>query len=200
MLTRIYISDDFGVFYIFIAIVITLRSVINGGYELAIVLPKKDEDAINLLALGFIINCLISLALLVFIALFNNDFATLLGNKEIAFWLYFLPISVFFIGLFNVLNYFNNRIKKYKDLRKAIILKSIILAVVQSSFGFIKSGACGLISRDIISNMFANVRLLKNIFKDRNLIVARELKKLAFWKYLYFITTTLFLLLLFILK
>ena len=170
ILTRIYTPEDFGVFALFIAITAILGTVANARYELAIMLPKKDEDAINVFALGFIITCFISLILLILVVIFNDYFTKLFGNDEISFWLYFVPITVFFSGLFNILNYFNNRKKNYKDLRNATILKSIVLAVVQLSIGFIKSGASGLISGSIISNMFANIKLAKNILKDKILV------------------------------
>ena len=170
ILTRIYTPEDFGVFALFIAITAILGTVANARYELAIMLPKKDEDAINIFALGFIITCFISLILLILVVIFNDYFTKLFGNDEISFWLYFVPITVFFSGLFNILNYFNNRKKNYKDLRNSTILKSIVLAVVQLSIGFIKSGASGLISGSIISNMFANIKLAKNILKDKILV------------------------------
>ena len=47
ILTRIYKPEDFGVFALFLAISSILATVVNGRYELAIMLPKKDEDAIN---------------------------------------------------------------------------------------------------------------------------------------------------------
>jgi O-antigen/teichoic acid export membrane protein len=170
ILTRIYTPEDFGVFALFLAIATIFGSIANARYELAIMLPKKDEDAINIFALGFIITCFISLILLVLVLLFNDYFTTLLGNEEIGFWLYFIPISVFFIGLFNVLNYFNNRKKNYKDLRNVTILRSIVLSIVQLSLGFIKQGATGLITGEIISRMVSNTRLLKKILKDKLLV------------------------------
>lgn len=170
ILTRIYTPEDFGVFALFVAITAILGSIANGRYELAIMLPRKDENAINIFALGFIITCFISMILLILVIVFNDYFTMLLENKEISFWLYFIPITVFFIGLFNILNYFNNRKKNYKDLRNATILKSLVLAIVQLSIGFIKQGVDGLISGQILSNMFANIKLLKNILKNKVLI------------------------------
>ena len=170
ILTRIYTPEDFGVFALFIAITAILGTVANGRYELAIMLPKKDEDAINVFALGFIITCLISLILLILAVIFNSYFTKLLDNDEIGFWLYFVPVAVFFTGIYNILNYFNNRKKNYKDLRNATILKSIVLAIVQLSIGFIKSGASGLISGQLLSNMFANMKLARNILKDKVLV------------------------------
>ncbi len=167
ILTRIYTPEDFGVFALFIAITAIFGSIANGRYELAIMLPKKDEDAINIFALGFIITCFISLILLILVLVFNDYFTKLLGNEEISFWLYFVPIAVFFTGIWNILNYFNNRRKQYKDLRNSTIIKSIVLAAIQLSVGFLKSGVTGLISGQIISQLFANTKLLKNIIKDK---------------------------------
>ena len=170
ILTRIYTPEDFGVFALFIAIASIFGSIANGRYELAIMLPKKDEDAINIFALGFIITSMVSILLLASVILFNDYFTSLLENDDIGIWLYFIPLAVFFTGIFNILNYFNNRKKNYADLRNATIIKSIVLAVVQLSIGFIKQGASGLINGQILSHFFANTRLLKNIIKDKILI------------------------------
>lgn len=172
ILTRIYSPDDFGVFAIFIAIVSILGIISNGRYELAIMLPKKDEDAINIFALGFIVTCTVSIFMLILVFIFNDYFKSLFNNEDIGFWLYFVPIAVFFTGLYNILNYFNNRKKNYKDLRNAIIIKSIVLAIVQLGIGFFKNGASGLISGQLLSNMFANIKLFKNILKD-NLLISK---------------------------
>jgi len=170
ILTRIYTPEDFGVLALFVAITSIFGSIANGRYELAIMLPKKDEDAINIFALGFIITSIISLVLLILVVVFNNYFTKLLNNDQISAWLYFVPIAVFFTGLWNILNYFNNRKKQYKDLAKATIIKSIVTAIVQLSFGFFKSGATGLISGQILSQLFANTKLLSSIVKDEILL------------------------------
>ncbi len=170
ILTRIYTPKDFGVFALFIAITAIFGSIANGRYELAIMLPKKDEDAINIFALGFIITSFISILLLVLVVLFNDYFTKLLNNEEISIWLYFVPLAVFLTGLWNILNYFNNRKKQYKDLAKVTIIKSIVTAIVQLSIGFVKQGATGLVSGQLLSQFFANTKLLRNIIKDKILL------------------------------
>ncbi len=170
ILTRIYTPEDFGVLSLFVAISSIFSSIANGRYELAIMLPKKDEDAINIFALGFIITACISLFLLVLVLVFHNYFVALLNNEGIGVWLYFIPIAVFFTGLYNILNYFNNRKKQYKDIANATIIRSIITVVIQLSVGFLKGGANGLISGQLVSQMFANMKLFKNIVKDKLLI------------------------------
>ena len=170
ILTRIYTPEDFGLFALFLAITNIIGSVANGRYELAIMLPEKEEDAINTAALGFIISSILSLLILILVILFNNFFVNLIGNEEIGFWLYFVPITVFLLGLWNVLSYYNNRKKNYKDLRNAHIIRSIVLASTHLIIGFVKSGVTGLISGEILSKLSANSRLLKNILKDKLLI------------------------------
>ena len=165
ILTRLYTPEDFGVFALFTAIVSIFGSIANGRYELAIMLPKKDEDAINIFALGFIINVGLALFLLIIILFFHDYIVKLLNNKEISPWLYFVPFSVFLIGCFNLLNYFNNRLKQYKDLAKANVYKSIGMAIVQLSLGFLKTGALGLISGQIVSQIISNTKLFFNIKK-----------------------------------
>ena len=114
ILTRIYTPEDFGVLALFVAITSIFGSIANGRYELAIMLPKKDENAINIFALGLIITFSMSFILLVLVVLFNEQITELLKNDEISVWLYFVPIAVLFIGLYNMLAYYNNRKKYYK--------------------------------------------------------------------------------------
>ena len=179
ILTRIYTPEDFGVFALFMAITAIFGSIANGRYELAIMLSKKDEDAINIVALGFIINVLISLTLLFVIIIFHNNILDLLNNREISFWLYVAPLSVFLTGCFNLLNYFNNRKKQYKDLAKANVMKSIALAVVQLGVGFVKAGAFGLISGQVVSQIVSNTKLFLNIKRMKLLSKITKVKIIA---------------------
>jgi len=197
ILTRLYTPEDFGVFALFIAITSIFGSIANGRYELAIMLPKKDEDAINILALGFIINVILSLFLLLIVIIFHNYIVKLLNNKEISPWLYFVPFSVFLIGIFNLLNYFNNRMKQYKDLAKANVYKSIGMAAVQLSLGFLKAGVLGLISGQIFSQIISNAKLFFNIKKLKLFDKINKLKMIVVAKkyqnfFKYSIISTLF--------
>ncbi len=170
ILTRLYTPEDFGVFALFLAIVGFFSVFISLRYEQVIVLVDNDEDAINIFALGFIIILLITTILTFSIFIFHDYIIELLKNDEISFWLYFAPITVLLIGVFNLLTHFNNRKKYYKDISNATIIKSIVLAVVQLSVGFVKQGVTGLITGQIVAQFFANIKLAKNITKDKILL------------------------------
>jgi len=180
ILTRIYSPEEFGLFALFFAILSILSVLANGRYENAVMLPKKDEDALHLFALGIIINIFLSILLLIIVTIFNEQITKVLGNEEISLWLYFIPISLFFTGLFNILNSMNNRQKNYKDIASATITKSMVMALVQLVVGLIKSGAAGLILGQILAQFFANVKLFKNIIKDKKAIFSiKKLKIIA---------------------
>ncbi len=170
ILTRIYTPSDFGLFALFNSLIAVFGVIASGRYELAIMLPKKDEDAINIAALGMLISTFFSVILFFIILFFNDSICSLLNNIEIKPWLYFIPLVVFFTGGFNVLNYFNNRQKEFKTIASATAVKSLVSASVQLMIGFVKAGATGLITGQILSHMFANLRLLKNIISDKKMI------------------------------
>lgn len=182
ILTRIYTPKDFGIFAIFFALTTLFGSVANARYELAIMLPKDDEDAVNIAVLGVLIALVLSLFLLIIVIIFNTQIAKALGNSDIANWLYLTPLSVFFVGLFNVLTYFNSRTKQYNDIKNATIIKSILLSIIQVAFGLLRPGAAGLVLGELFSRVFANNRLAKNIIKNKQLVSSISLmniKKMA---------------------
>jgi O-antigen/teichoic acid export membrane protein len=184
ILTRIYSPQDFGVFALFLAVVGFFSVVSSLRYEQAILVPKDDEDAINIFALGFLVNAFISIFLFLIVAILHKEITNLFNNKEIETWLWFVPLTIFFIGFFNLLTYWNNRKKHYANIAKATIIKSIILAVSQIVIGTIKSGALGLVSGQILSSVFSNMRLAKALLNNKKLLktisketMAREAKK-----------------------
>lgn len=170
ILTRLYTPEDFGVFALFLSITAILSSVSNARYELAIMLPDKDEDAINVFSLCIIISFFFSILLYFILLVFNDYFINKSFESGLDYWIYLVPIAVFFIGIFNALNYFNTRKKNYKDISKAVILKSITLSVIQLLIGFIKGGPTGLVFGEIVSRMVANGKLIKNIVNDKRML------------------------------
>jgi O-antigen/teichoic acid export membrane protein len=113
---------------------------------------------------------------------FNQAICNILNNQDISFWLYLIPLSVFFIGLFNVLQYYNNRTKQYKDLAKAVVYKSIASVIVRLTVVFIKPGPTGLISGQITSQIVANTKLFLNTVKGK------ELNKILFRKSIHLLS------------
>lgn len=178
ILTRIYTPEDFGVFALFVALVGFMAVTASGRYEQAIMLPKYDKYAINILMLSLILICLTSILSFIVILLFKEEILQLLNNDLLRNWIYFIPITVFFIALFNLLINYNNRTKHYEDIAKATVIKSLVLAIAQVSIGFLKNGFAGLIVGQVLAQIFANIKLAKNIMKDKTLLATISVKNM----------------------
>ena len=116
ILTRLYDPEAFGVFSLYTSIVGFLAVIACLRYENAIVLPEKDEDAANLLALSMLICFSMAVITIIIVAVCGQDIAELLGSPGLAFWLWFLPLSVIGAGGFLAFNYWSTRRKQFKRL------------------------------------------------------------------------------------
>lgn len=178
ILTRLYTPNDFGVLALIVAISTVCGSIANARYELAIVLPEEDKDAINLTALSVLVAFTFSLLLFAVIAIFHDQILSLLGNEDISFWLYMTPVIVFFIGLFNTLNFLNTRFKHYKFVARAKMYKAIVSAVIQVTAGFIKPSVHGLVGGQLSAHIFGNGSLLIRLLKNKELLSKIHLKEI----------------------
>jgi len=169
--TRIYTPNDFGVFSLFLAITSILGVIANGQYEHAIVLPKSDEDALNLVALGLIITAIFSGILFVTVFFFNSQIIELLGNKEIGNLLFLVPLSMLLIGIYNSLNFFNIRKGEFKNISTSLVSKSIGLSLSQVLIGLFTLGPLGLFVGQIISYLTGNMILFKTLKEANKILV-----------------------------
>lgn len=180
ILTRIYTPEDFGLLTLFLAVTMIPGSIVNGRYELAIMLPDSDDEAINIAASGLLIATIFSFVLFVFAVIFNTQISRLLDSQEIGFWLYFAPFVVWLIGFFNVLNYLNTRKKLFGNVAKAKIYKSVAMTAIQLGVGFVKTGASGLIVGQLVSHIVSNYKLMKAVIHSFDLtkISFSEIKRM----------------------
>jgi O-antigen/teichoic acid export membrane protein len=145
VLTRMYSPDDFGVFELFLSVTLILGAIANGRYELAVVLPDKQEDAWNIVGLGAIVSFVFSLFLLLIVSFFANDIALLLNNADIELWLILVPIAVLFQGWHGLMNYFNTREKTFKTIATANVARASSRTGLQVLIGVIVKSPAGLI-------------------------------------------------------
>ncbi|NKQ41141.1 MAG: lipopolysaccharide biosynthesis protein, partial [Sulfurovum sp.] len=177
ILTRIYTPEDFGVFALYMSVASILSVMATGRYELAIMLPKKDEDAANIVALSIIISFFVSSIALLIVFIFNAQITNLLGNPEISNWLYFVPITVLLTGIYQSFNYWSNRKKQYKRLATSRIVQSGMTASTNLGMGFGGFGSFGLILGNIFGQGMAMFFLGKIVYEeDRNFL--QKVKKL----------------------
>lgn len=166
ILTRIYTPEDFGVFALYLAISSIIAVIATGRYELAIMLPKKDEDAINIVVLSIIISFFVSFISLIIVFIFNTQITNLLGNQEISNWLYFIPMTVLLTGIFQSFNYWSNRKKQYKRLAVSKVIQSSTTVSTNLTMGFNGFSSSGLILGGVLGQGIATGILTRMIWKE----------------------------------
>lgn len=168
ILTRLYTPEDFGIFALYISVALLFATMATGRYELAIMLPKKEGDAVHILFLSLLITVFITLLTLCIVFFFNQQLTDILGNQEISLWLYFIPFTVFFMGLYQSLNYWSNRNKGYKELAISRVVQSSATGISNLGMGGLNFGASGLIVGNIIGQFLSTLYLFKKVYHSQS--------------------------------
>jgi O-antigen/teichoic acid export membrane protein len=194
ILTRLYGPDDFGVFALFLAVTSILSILATGRYELAILLPKKDRDAIHVMTLSIALSCLVGVLLLITVFFFEQQIALLIDAPEIRDWLYWTPVSIMLTGIYQSLNYWSNRKAQFKHLAISRIVQSGTASLGQLGAGYISNaGSGGLIGGHLIGQAFSSAVLASRVCREdqalirgleRNRVLALAKKYVRFPKYL----------------
>jgi O-antigen/teichoic acid export membrane protein len=181
LLTRLFSTELFGIYMLFSSATLILKPLATLQYEFAIVLPKKDTDAINLVGFSFIILVTYCLLLLVIIFFFNENIADFFNITELANFTYFLPLSVLLFGGVSIFDYWNNRTNMFKNISKGLLAKSAVMSSSQIAVGFSSFNSLGLIPGMLFGNFLQLLFLIKVSLKSiRNVSQEISIKKMLF--------------------
>ncbi len=145
ILTRIYQPEQFGELGVLLSVVGIFSIVATLQYESAIMLPKKDEDAFNLLNLSVLLAVCVSLLSLAVTGLFGSQIGELLKAPTFHKWAFIIPIFVLLTGIFNTLNIWASRQKQFKRLAFRQIGQTTVGAGTKLGLGVLKYLNSGLI-------------------------------------------------------
>ncbi|QGG47198.1 lipopolysaccharide biosynthesis protein [Heliorestis convoluta] len=177
ILSRIYDPTDFGVLGLFTALVSIISVIACWRYELAIVLPKEDEDAANVLALACLIVLFMTGITAILVLLGRSWIAEQLGSSELGSYLWWLPISILGAGLYQALNYWSTRRKKFKQLSISRIFRSFGTVGVQLPVGLMKVGASGLVGGQVAGQAIATVVLGYQTWRNEKSFIYKAISK-----------------------
>lgn len=176
--------EDFGKLAIYASVSTLLASVAAFKYELAIVNAKSQKEASNIFYGSIFIVLVFSFITTIVFNLFKSQLSIWLGVESIQSYLTLLNLSIIFLGLFEVFNYWNNRKKSFKTIAAAKVSKSIAAEGSKLGFGYsnILGGLIyGRIVGEFISMMYLVVKFFiydfKNFTKSRNREILNTLKK-----------------------
>jgi O-antigen/teichoic acid export membrane protein len=157
VLRRIYIEPElFGAYSVYVSISGILLVLASLRYELAIVLPEKHSESINILFLTLAISFIFNLILVVFVILFKSDLTKFLNLPEkYSIYLYMVPLGTFLFSFYQSLNYWLVRKKRFMAISYNKFFRRGFEGASQVALRF-TAGSHGLIIGDIIGHL-ANI-------------------------------------------
>lgn len=141
LITRLYSVEAFGLLGVFTAILAVLVPLAALAYPIAIVLPKKDDNARRIAKLSLIIALTISV--IAFIAILNiGDFLIAQFNlEELESYFLLIPVALFFSALLQIMQQWLIRKKQFGITARVAVIQSLIINSVKSVFGLINPTA-----------------------------------------------------------
>lgn len=173
LLTRLYEPEDFGIFGLYMAVASIAAVVITGRYELAILLPRRDRDALHIVALAAGLSLVLSFGLLLLILIFQQALIGLFENQELVTWLYWVPASTFFTGVYQSCSYWCNRKALYKRIAVNKTIQSGNASVTQLGGGYMGAGFSGLVAGQLLGQAVSLVGLARGIWREHRLELGR---------------------------
>lgn len=150
ILTRLYGPEAFGIFGVFAAVagVIAVGSTMQ--LDMAMVLPKQDNDAVNLLSLSFLLSWATFALSLAVLSFFQQPIAVAMGFPNYAGYTWLLAFVM--LGSVNVqiLSHWAVRTKQFFLISLSAIVVAIVASLFKIGAGFLDFGVGALIVGAII--------------------------------------------------
>jgi O-antigen/teichoic acid export membrane protein len=164
-ITRLYTPAQFGAFTVFLSVVGGLGLIGTLRYEMAVVLPKREKDSVNIVFLSLMTALVLCVFLTILILFFN--FLSLPGtvvDPVYRQWSYFIPIMVFLVAAGNVFQHWFNRKKEYRTLAMAKVVNSAGNNLLTLYLGFIGIGIWGLLLGNFLGLLVFNLFFMVGIY------------------------------------
>jgi len=186
VLSRLFSPEAFGTAAVFTSITTVIGVVVCLRYELAIMLPEKDEDAVSLLVGSLFFVGMFTVLTTLGVVLLHEPICRWLKAPELEPFLWLVPISVFLSGVALALRYWNTRLKRFGLLSGLRVAASVSASSVRLGTGFLGYvGSGSLIASSVLSQVVSAVGLGWEAWRgDRSCLsqtswghIGRELKR-----------------------
>jgi len=174
IITRFYGPEAFGFLAIFTSITSIIGIIACMRYEMAIMLPKTDEEAANLLGLSLLCVGVVS-GLTVPVLYFGGDaLLSFLRASDLGPYLIIVPPFVFISGVFLALNYWNSRTRHFGRLSVVRVTSSLATTGTQLGAGFVGYTTGGsLVGASLVGVTVSTGILGSQIWRDDHAVLRR---------------------------
>ena len=180
VLRRYYSPEIFGAYAVYLSLVGILIIVSSFKYELAIIIPKKDKEAANVLFLSQSLNFVFNLILFCFIVVYKHGILKLLNlSEEYTLFLYLVPVGTFLYNLYQGLNYWLIRQKAFFSVSLNKFVRRGTEGAFQVLFKWL-GASVGLIFGDLIGHVANNISGICQVSRKRFYLSSYSLTKIKY--------------------
>ena len=163
---RMFTQEEWGFFALVSSIYSVVALIAGGRYEVALLVPKRNADAANLLVLSLVVNlafAVVFYAILLFISLAGY-------GEKLGIWYYLLPVFVLLVGFSNSLVAWSNRRKRYREIATFRISQSLFNNVFTIAASLTKVPVNGVLTAYLGSGIISLFVAIYQIKADFRLI------------------------------
>lgn len=176
ILTRLYAPEAFGTVAIFTSLTSIVGVIVCLRYELAILLPEKDEEAVNLLGVSLSFSVLVSLLTVLAVWWGQGLLLSWLNAPTLGPYLWLAPPMVFASGVFLALNYWNSRTRHFGRLSVVRVISSLSTTAMTLGAGFGGYATAGaMIGANVAGQTIATGVLGTQIWRDNQRLFLRSI-------------------------
>jgi O-antigen/teichoic acid export membrane protein len=158
-LSRLYTPEQFGQFAFYLSLVAIGAIVATGRFELAILMPRRDQAAFQLMLVALVLSLGLSLACAALLAI-----ADLAGwpVNDINGWMHTVPLGVLLVSTIQCLSYWNTRRETYRTIAASRALQATAMSGAQLAAGVAGLTTIGLISGQLLGAVTALWQFLRS--------------------------------------
>lgn len=145
LLSRLYSPDDFSALAVFNGIFSILTVIACLRYDIAVSLPARDDDSVNLFGLAVLVAAIFAAAIAVPLLIWPTEIGNVLGQPAIAPYLWLIPVAVFLSATASAMQNWFIRAKGFSLIAVSRVTQSVGAVSFQLGAALLKAGPAGLI-------------------------------------------------------
>jgi O-antigen/teichoic acid export membrane protein len=161
---RIYTPEMFGAYTLLLSIVSLFAPVLSLRYDYSIVIAQ-DEEVNALMVTSLLV--LLGFTMIIFPGLVLYFSRTTEITHNLGGYSYLVIVLLFFTGLVNILNNYNNRYGEYGLISSTQIIRTFIKNACFVIFGLLQASSLSLLLSEICGSIFGIIRQSRRLRENR---------------------------------
>jgi lipopolysaccharide exporter len=160
IIARLFLPEEFGVWQVFTAMVLVISAVVCLRYEMAIVLPERDEEAANVFGVSIGVALGISALSAVVVLAAGRLMVRVLNTPGLGPYLWLMPVALLIHGVWRATSAWNTRMRRFGRQSLAQVAGSATTSALPIGLGLFGQGGAGVLVVAWVLGWVANTGVL----------------------------------------